>query len=345
MFARFRSAAATTTVDGVRLGDVVATRLDPGVGGAQDARAPTPGPPDVTSGEPDEAQGSNTWAVAPARTAAGHALLFQNPHVSFYGSGQRYEVHLQSDQGWHFSGFAILGTPMPRAGHNEHLGWSHTNSAADVGDAYEIAFDAADSLAYRHGAESRRAIAWEDTLLVRTAADLIASVHGLSGPALAERLTVWIEQGLLAPGTRLPTIEEVATASGLGRSTVAGTWALLVDRGLVQTRRRGGTIVVGPASAPAWPRAGEAPVFAGWSSVDLASAHPTTDRLPDLLEAFEHSLREPHTNSLRREAITPALLEAVRRDWPFDAAEWVTVSGAGSTSPVGLIRQTSPLLS
>jgi acyl-homoserine lactone acylase PvdQ len=174
VFARFRSAAATTTVDGVRLGDVVATPLDAGAGGAQDAGGPSPEPPDVTSGEPDEAQGSNTWAVAPARTAAGHALLFQNPHVSFYGSGQRYEVHLQSDQGWHFSGFAILGTPMPRAGHNEHLGWSHTNSAADVGDAYEIAFDAADSLAYRHGAETRRAIAWEDTLLVRTAAGLEA---------------------------------------------------------------------------------------------------------------------------------------------------------------------------
>ncbi|OLT53293.1 winged helix-turn-helix domain-containing protein [Cellulosimicrobium sp. CUA-896] len=110
--------------------------------------------------------------------------------------------------------------------------------------------------------------------------DLFASVRGVSGPVLAERITSWIEQGVLAPGTRLPTIEEVATASGLGRSTVAGTWSLLVDRGLVQTRRRGGTIVVGPPSAPAWPRAGEPPVFAGWSSVDLASAHPTATGSP-----------------------------------------------------------------
>ena len=96
-----------------------------------------------------------------------------------------------------------------------------------------------------------------------TPSDLIASVRGLSGPALAEQLTAWIEQGVLAPGTRLPTIEEVATASGLGRSTIAGTWSLLVDRGLVTTRRRGGTIVAGPASAPLWPRAGEPPVFEG----------------------------------------------------------------------------------
>ncbi|MFI2488749.1 aminotransferase class I/II-fold pyridoxal phosphate-dependent enzyme [Promicromonospora kroppenstedtii] len=187
-----------------------------------------------------------------------------------------------------------------------------------------------------------------------TPTDLITSVRGLSGPALAEQLTAWIEQGVLAPGTRLPTIEEVAHASGLGRSTVAGTWSLLVDRGLVTTRRRGGTIVSGPTGAPTWPRAGEAPVFAGWSSVDLSSAHPTTDRLPDLLEAFAHSLREPQTNSLRREAITPALLDAVRQDWPFDAAEWVTVSGAGeatlltaeaATAPGGLIAVQEPAVS
>jgi acyl-homoserine-lactone acylase len=71
------------------------------------------------------------WAVAPARTAAGHALLFQNPHVGFFGSGQRYEVHGAQRAGWHVRGFAILGTPVPRAGHNEHLAWSHTNTAAD----------------------------------------------------------------------------------------------------------------------------------------------------------------------------------------------------------------------
>ncbi|MFE5311142.1 aminotransferase class I/II-fold pyridoxal phosphate-dependent enzyme [Isoptericola sp. NPDC056605] len=185
-------------------------------------------------------------------------------------------------------------------------------------------------------------------------ADLVAEVRGLSGPALAERLTGWIEEGVLAPGSRLPTIEELATAAGLGRSTVAGTWSLLVDRGLVRTRRRGGTFVVGPVAAPGWPRAGRAPEFAGWSSVDLASAHPTTDRLPDLLEAFAHSLREPQTNSLRREAISPALLEAVRGDWPFEAAEWVTVSGAGeatlltaeaATPPGGAIAVQEPAVS
>lgn len=174
VFARFRAASAATTVDGVRLADVVATPLDgaPGADDEREARKSTLDSGGASGREPDAPFGSNTWAVAPARTTAGYALLFQNPHVSFYGGGQRYEVHLQSDEGWHFSGFAILGTPMPRAGHNEYLGWSHTNSAADVRDAYEITFDAVDSLAYRHGGETRRVVEWEDTLFVRTAGGL-----------------------------------------------------------------------------------------------------------------------------------------------------------------------------
>lgn len=154
--------------------------------------------------------------------------------------------------------------------------------------------------------------------------------RGLSGPALTELLTRQIESGELPAGARLPTIEEAVAATGLGRSTVAGVWALLVDRGLVSTRRRGGTRVVGPSDP--WPRAAAPASFAGWAAVDLSSAHPTADHLPDLLDAFAHSLRDPHTNSLLREPITDALRAAVEPSWPFPAQEWVTVSGAGEAT-------------
>ncbi|MGH7555653.1 MAG: penicillin acylase family protein, partial [Longimicrobiales bacterium] len=170
IFARFRPATPGANIDGVRLGDVVATPIDSATGAGDWQEVGVWDPSGLVPASEDRApHGSNTWAVAPTRTAAGHALLFQNPHVAFFGSGQRYEVHLQSDEGWHFSGFAILGTPVPRAGHNEHLGWSHTNTAADVEDAYELTFDdPADPLAYRHGEGWRRAVEWEDTLLVNT---------------------------------------------------------------------------------------------------------------------------------------------------------------------------------
>jgi acyl-homoserine lactone acylase PvdQ len=55
------------------------------------------------------------WAVSPSRTKNGHAMLLINPHVGFFGGGQRYEAHLLSNEGLNVSGFAILGTPYIRS--------------------------------------------------------------------------------------------------------------------------------------------------------------------------------------------------------------------------------------
>src|SRR5206468_7564714 len=35
--------------------------------------------------------GSNTMALAPSKTTSGKSMLLINPHVSFFGDGQRYE--------------------------------------------------------------------------------------------------------------------------------------------------------------------------------------------------------------------------------------------------------------
>jgi acyl-homoserine lactone acylase PvdQ len=98
-------------------------------------------PVTTVEGAPDPDEGSNMWAVAPSRTTTGHAMLLINPHVSFLGGGQRYEAHLHSDQGLDVSGFAILGTPYIRSGHNRYLGWSHTNNYAQTADVYLDALD------------------------------------------------------------------------------------------------------------------------------------------------------------------------------------------------------------
>ncbi|HSJ07754.1 MAG TPA: penicillin acylase family protein [Longimicrobiales bacterium] len=190
-FAMYRTVSAGTTVDCVRLG---------GAGGL----AASTGRPVQLVGVWDEAAleagrrgragpaGSNVWAIAPSRTAAGHALLFQNPHVGFFGSGQRYEMHVHSETGWHVRGFAILGTPVPRAGHNEALAWSHTNTGADHSDVYAVAFDHPDDpLLYRYDGEWRRATEWEDTVMVNTPAGVEARTYRFRrthhGPIVAER--------------------------------------------------------------------------------------------------------------------------------------------------------------
>ena len=77
--------------------------------------------------------GSNGFAIAPSKSASGHALLYINPHVPFYF---RSEVELVSDEGLHAYGVVTWGQFFIYQGFNQHCGWMHTSSYADVGDLY-----------------------------------------------------------------------------------------------------------------------------------------------------------------------------------------------------------------
>jgi len=143
-------------------------RAFPGVASATDA-ADLRFPGDLPQSL-DTEEGSNMWAVSPGRTTTGHAMLLINPHVGFFGGGQRYEAHLHSGEGLDVSGFAILGTPYIRSGHNPYLGWSHTNNYAQTADVYLETFDdPVDPLSYRYGSGHRKAIEWTDSIRVKTA--------------------------------------------------------------------------------------------------------------------------------------------------------------------------------
>lgn len=78
--------------------------------------------------------GSNGFALAPARTANGKALLYINPHVTFYF---RTEMHLVSEEGLNAYGAVGWGQFFVFQGFNEHCGWMHTSTAADAADLYE----------------------------------------------------------------------------------------------------------------------------------------------------------------------------------------------------------------
>ena len=113
--------------------------------------------------------GSNTWAITPAKSASGNAMLFINPHQPFFGPGQWIEGHIHSDSGWNLSGATFPGSPFPTLGHNDNLGWSHTVNAPDVIDVWEESFsDAANPLNYKYGNGYRTATEWNDTVSIKT---------------------------------------------------------------------------------------------------------------------------------------------------------------------------------
>ena len=60
-----------------------------------------------------------------------------------------------------------------------------------------------------------------------------------------------ITVGTLAPGTRLPTVRSLASDLGLAAGTVARAYKELELAGLIETRRRNGTVVAGTPDRPA----------------------------------------------------------------------------------------------
>ena len=84
-------------------------------------------------GTDERETGSNGFAIAPSRSASGHAMLYINPHVPFYF---RDEVQISSDEGLDVYGAVTWGQFFIYQGFNKHCGWMHTSSYADVGDLY-----------------------------------------------------------------------------------------------------------------------------------------------------------------------------------------------------------------
>lgn len=132
-------------------------------------------PPTEASDGAERIFGSNEWAIAPSRTASGHAMLLINPHQSFVGVQRYGEVDLHSAEGLRFSGLTVFGFLLPYMGNNARLGWAYTDNYADRGDLYAEKFDdPRQPLRYRWGSGYREAVTWTDTVLVATPAGVTA---------------------------------------------------------------------------------------------------------------------------------------------------------------------------
>lgn len=161
--------AAAARVVGVAAADALYPRVSPiqepvqpnGQRTAREERPriPAPGPAAPLAGEgthpqarpgPSDALGSNNWAVAPARSATGHALLAGDPHLELALPAIWYEAHIVVRDSLDVYGVTIPGAPGIVLGFNRDVAWSFTNVEADLQDRYlEVVDDEAAPGRYR----------------------------------------------------------------------------------------------------------------------------------------------------------------------------------------------------
>jgi acyl-homoserine-lactone acylase len=102
---------------------------------------------------PAEPTGSNGFAVAGANTASGKAMLYINPHTSFFF---RHEAQVTSGEGLNAYGALTWGQFFIYQGFNEKTGWMHTSSSVDNIDEYAETIVKKDTgIFYKYGAEER----------------------------------------------------------------------------------------------------------------------------------------------------------------------------------------------
>jgi acyl-homoserine-lactone acylase len=154
---------------------------------------------DAGSGFGPEPRGSNGFAIAPKRSASGHALLLINPHTSFYF---RPEVHMVSEEGLNAYGAVTWGQFFVYQGFNERAGWMHTSGGGDVIDEYlETVVEKDGKFFYKYGAEQRPMRAVPITLPYKTAAGMasktITAYFTHHGPVVREAGGKWVSVKLM----------------------------------------------------------------------------------------------------------------------------------------------------
>ena len=110
---------------------------------------------------------------------------------------------------------------------------------------------------------------------------------------IRSQISSLIALGALDPGTRLPTVRSLAADLGIATGTVARAYKELEAGGLVDSRRRGGTVVTAPAAGTPG-SGGTVPVPAAvQAAVDHYIAAGRAARLSDevLLDVLRGKLR------------------------------------------------------
>lgn len=161
----------------------------------------------------------------------------------------------------------------------------------------------------------------------QTLRELAQEMPDRSARGLAETIFRMIRSDILRPGDRLPTVRTTAAHLGMSPSSVAEAWRTMLDAQAIQTKRRGGTFIVGPPT-PATPERYERLLESARGMAELGRPSADPHLWPDATEAFAFAVEQVRADAENDPVpMTPSLYEAVRPSWPFEPGALMATNG------------------
>ena len=120
----------------------------------------------VSPGFDNPQRGSNQWAVSPSRSASGSAILYIDPHLSWWGPSRFWAVRIHAGE-LEGSGVTLPGSPGIGLGHNANVAWAMTTGGPDTADIFELTLHEEDPTKYLFDGEYRDLEKREVTINVR----------------------------------------------------------------------------------------------------------------------------------------------------------------------------------
>lgn len=159
--------------------------------------------------------GSNSFAIAPARSASGGAVLENDAHLKLEAPARWYLAHLTSDDGLNVAGFLIPGMPAFLSGRTPEISWGITAAMADETDFFIEKGDPTNTYYQLPGGTWQAYTVVHDTIRIR---------DSVGGSFTKRAITIRITKdgpivSALHPDSLIEIVEENRNAGGIPDST------------------------------------------------------------------------------------------------------------------------------
>ncbi len=175
-------------------------------------------------------EGSNNWAIAPAMTDTGRAIMASDPHRAHAAPSLRYMVHLHAPS-MNLIGAGEPSSPGVMAGHNGSASFSMTIFCADQEDIMVYETLPEDAARYRYGDDAEAMVEIKEAFAVKGHSDQTLSMQFTRhGPVVYQdakrNIAVAIRTVFTDPGTApyMATLKTMRAQSMASFRTASHTW-------------------------------------------------------------------------------------------------------------------------